>query len=92
MALVAAKGGLGLFVALQELSGEAGGGIGGNDTQFDGGSLFDNTRSYLMWALSGRRDKLGLDGEHLDSATLAQSRRARDGVMGAGAARPRRSL
>jgi 2-polyprenyl-6-methoxyphenol hydroxylase-like FAD-dependent oxidoreductase len=73
IALVAAKGGLGLFVALQELSGEAGGGIGGNDTQFDGGSLFDNTRSYLMWALSGRRNKLGLDGEHLASATLKQS-------------------
>jgi 2-polyprenyl-6-methoxyphenol hydroxylase-like FAD-dependent oxidoreductase len=71
MALIAAKGGLGLFVALQEHSGEAGVGVGGNDAQFDGDSLFDNTRSYLMWALSGRRDKLGLDGEQFDSATLA---------------------
>jgi 2-polyprenyl-6-methoxyphenol hydroxylase-like FAD-dependent oxidoreductase len=73
MALIAAKGGLGLFVALQEHSGEAGGGVGGNDAQFDGDSLFDNTRSYLMWALSGRRDKLGLDGEQFDAGTLADA-------------------
>jgi 2-polyprenyl-6-methoxyphenol hydroxylase-like FAD-dependent oxidoreductase len=75
MALIAAKGGLGLFVALQELAGEAGGGIGGNDVQFDGGALFDNTRSYLMWALSGRRERLGLHGEQPDSAALADAAR-----------------
>jgi 2-polyprenyl-6-methoxyphenol hydroxylase-like FAD-dependent oxidoreductase len=71
MALVAAKGGLGLFVALQELSGETAAGIGGNEASLAGATLFDNTRSYLMWALSGRRDTLGLDGERPDSAALA---------------------
>jgi 2-polyprenyl-6-methoxyphenol hydroxylase-like FAD-dependent oxidoreductase len=71
MALVAAKGGLGLFVALQELSGETAAGIGGNDASLAGATLFDNTRSYLMWALSGRRDALGLDGERPDGAALA---------------------
>src|SRR5262249_51238096 len=37
------------------------------------GNLFDNTRSYLMWALSGKRARLGLDGgaEKLDSSALA---------------------
>jgi len=71
MALVAAKGGLGLFVALQELSGETAVGIGGNDAALADAPLFDNTRSYLMWALSGRRDALGLDGERPDGAALA---------------------
>jgi salicylate hydroxylase len=75
LALIAAKGGFGLFVALQELAGEAGGGIGGNDMQFDGGALFDNTRSYLMWAISGRRERFGLHGEQFDSATLADAAR-----------------
>jgi salicylate hydroxylase len=71
MALIAAKGGLGLFVALQELSGETAAGIGGNDASLADAPLFDNTRSYLMWALSGRRDTLGLDGERPDGAALA---------------------
>jgi 2-polyprenyl-6-methoxyphenol hydroxylase-like FAD-dependent oxidoreductase len=71
MALIAAKGRLGLFVALQELGGETTGDIGGNDAALAGAPLFDNTRSYLMWALSGRRDVLGLDGERPDGAALA---------------------
>jgi salicylate hydroxylase len=71
MALIAAKGGLGLFVALQELSGETAAGVGGNDASLAGAPLFDNTRSYLMWALSGRRDAFGLDGERPDGATLS---------------------
>jgi salicylate hydroxylase len=71
MALIAAKGGLGLFVALQELSGETAAGIGGNDDPLAGAPLFDNTRSYLMWALSGRGDALGLDGERTDGAALS---------------------
>jgi salicylate hydroxylase len=66
LSLVSAKGGLGLFVALQEF---------GDDTEKDGisgnaagdaaglGSHFDNTRSYLMWALSARREKFGLGPE-----------------------------
>src|SRR5262249_30437696 len=48
-------------------------GIGRNDASPTTGNLFDNTRSYLMWALSGKRARLGLDGgaENLDSAALA---------------------
>jgi salicylate hydroxylase len=71
MAVIAAKGGLGLFVALQELSGETAAGIGGNDASLADAPLFDNTRSYLMWALSARREALGLDGERPEGATLA---------------------
>jgi 2-polyprenyl-6-methoxyphenol hydroxylase-like FAD-dependent oxidoreductase len=76
LTLVAARGGYGLFVALQELDGEVGDridGIGGNDGSFAAGSHFDNRRSYLMWALSGKRGRLGLgdDAERLDSAILA---------------------
>jgi 2-polyprenyl-6-methoxyphenol hydroxylase-like FAD-dependent oxidoreductase len=52
MALVSAKGGLSLFVALQEIDG-AGAAAGGH---------LDNRRSYLMWALGAQRQKFGLDG------------------------------
>jgi 2-polyprenyl-6-methoxyphenol hydroxylase-like FAD-dependent oxidoreductase len=72
MALIAANGGLGLFVALQELSGETAAGIGGNDASLAAAPLFDNTRSYLMWALSGRRDTFGLNSERSDGAALAE--------------------
>ena len=62
--LVPAKGGLGLFVALQDFGdGVAAGAIGGNDETAAAGNLFDNTRSYLMWALSGDRETLGLVGD-----------------------------
>jgi 2-polyprenyl-6-methoxyphenol hydroxylase-like FAD-dependent oxidoreductase len=73
LTIVAARGGLGLFVAVQELSGDGADGIGGNDGPPAGGGLYDNTRSYLMWALSGKRARLGLgsDAERLGSAQLA---------------------
>jgi 2-polyprenyl-6-methoxyphenol hydroxylase-like FAD-dependent oxidoreductase len=62
LALVSARGGLGLFVALQEPGSPEASGIGGNDESAASGGHFDNTRPYLMWALSGRREVLGLDG------------------------------
>jgi 2-polyprenyl-6-methoxyphenol hydroxylase-like FAD-dependent oxidoreductase len=80
LTLVAAKGGLGLFAALQEHDAEGEGegqggvaGIGGNAGAAVAGSLFDNSRGYLMWALSGKRGTLGLgdDAERLDSCALA---------------------
>jgi 2-polyprenyl-6-methoxyphenol hydroxylase-like FAD-dependent oxidoreductase len=73
LTLVAAPGGLGLFVALQELDGQTGDRIGGNDGSLADGNLFDNSRSYLMWALSSKRERLGLgdDAESLDRAILS---------------------
>jgi 2-polyprenyl-6-methoxyphenol hydroxylase-like FAD-dependent oxidoreductase len=75
LALVAAPGGLGLFVALQQLNDAAEHGIGGNDEAARAvpGVHFDNATSYLMWALSGTRERLGVgaDAETLDHAALA---------------------
>jgi 2-polyprenyl-6-methoxyphenol hydroxylase-like FAD-dependent oxidoreductase len=73
LTLVAAKGGLGLFVAMQDFDGTALEGVGDSNASPTNGNLFDNTRSYLMWALSGKRARLGLDGgaEELDSTALA---------------------
>jgi salicylate hydroxylase len=73
ISLVAARGGLGLFVATQEMTRGPIGGIGGNEPALAGaGNLYENTRSYLMWALSARREKFGLaEPERADSATLA---------------------
>jgi salicylate hydroxylase len=72
LTLVSAKGGVGLFAALQELEPVATKGIGGNDESASSGSHFDNTRSYLMWALSARREQFGIDGnvEDLDREIL----------------------
>jgi 2-polyprenyl-6-methoxyphenol hydroxylase-like FAD-dependent oxidoreductase len=72
LALVSAKGGLGLFMALQEPGKPALDGIGDNDESASSGSHFDNTRSYLMWALSARREAFGVDRqlEALDGASL----------------------
>jgi 2-polyprenyl-6-methoxyphenol hydroxylase-like FAD-dependent oxidoreductase len=69
ISLVSARGGYGLFVATQDYAHAARqDGIGGGDAH--GGHL-DNTQSYLMWALSGRRDKLGVIGdEPRDSKAL----------------------
>jgi glycine/D-amino acid oxidase-like deaminating enzyme len=78
ISLVAARGGLGLFVAIQEMAGgpiggiggpiggpiggiggPIGGPIGGNEPALAGaGNLYENTRSYLMWALSAKRESL----------------------------------
>ncbi|HKN08603.1 MAG TPA: FAD-dependent monooxygenase [Pseudomonadota bacterium] len=73
ISLVAARGGLGLFVAIQEMTGGPVGGIGGNEPALAGtGNLYENARSYLMWALSAKREKFGLtDVEQADSAALA---------------------
>jgi salicylate hydroxylase len=78
LTIVAAKGGLGLFAALQEIGDETQGdsrdrSLGAEEATPATGSLFDNSRSYLMWALSGQRDRLGLgaDAEELDSSALA---------------------
>ena len=73
ISLVAARGGLGLFVAIQEMTGGPVGNIGGNEPVLAGtGNLYENTRSYLMWALSAKREKFGLaDAEQADSAALA---------------------
>jgi 2-polyprenyl-6-methoxyphenol hydroxylase-like FAD-dependent oxidoreductase len=61
--------GLALFIALQELGGAE---AIGNDESAAFGAHFDNTRSYLMWALGGRRPTLKFDGEirSTDGATL----------------------
>jgi salicylate hydroxylase len=73
ISLVAARGGIGLFVALQEVSGGPIDGFGDNEPALAGaGNLYDNTRSYLMWALSTKREKFGLgDVERADCAALA---------------------
>ncbi|MGH6675538.1 MAG: hypothetical protein ACRECE_04830, partial [Xanthobacteraceae bacterium] len=70
--LVSAKGGLALFVALQELGGDQVGDIGGNDDSSESGAHFDNTRSYLMWGLGAQRATLGLHGDvdTFDGASL----------------------
>ncbi|MBV8337232.1 MAG: FAD-dependent monooxygenase [Alphaproteobacteria bacterium] len=73
ISLVAARGGLGLFVAIQEMTGGPIDGIGGNEPALAGaGNLYENTRSYLMWALSAKREKFALrEAEWTDSAALA---------------------
>jgi salicylate hydroxylase len=73
ISLVAARGGLGLFVALQEMTSGPIGGIGGNEPALAGaGNLYENTRSYLMWALSAKREKFALAApEQADSSALA---------------------
>jgi 2-polyprenyl-6-methoxyphenol hydroxylase-like FAD-dependent oxidoreductase len=82
LTLVAARGGLGLFAAVQESDSERDGegqddiaGIGDNADLGAAGNLFDNTRSYLMWALSAKRETLGLgdDAEQLDRPALADA-------------------
>jgi salicylate hydroxylase len=63
LSLVSAPGGFALFVALQELDGAVVAGIGGNDDSAAAGAHFDNTRSYLMWALGAQRAAFHLDGD-----------------------------
>ncbi len=73
ISLVAARGGYGLFVAIQEMSGGTIGAFGANDPAFAAvGNIFENTRSYLMWALSANRAKFDVpDLDRADAATLA---------------------
>lgn len=70
--LVSAKGGLALFVALQELGSDQAGAIGGNDDSAGSGAHFDNTKSYVMWAFGAQRATLGLNGDvdTFDGASL----------------------
>lgn len=72
LTLVSAPGGLALFVALQELHGGQVDDVGGNDGSAATGAHFDNTKSYLMWALGAQRETFGLDGDvdALDGGTL----------------------
>jgi len=62
IALISAEGGLGMFIAPQIFAnGHAQNtDLGGNDAAYRPamGPLFDNTKSYVMWALSGRRQTL----------------------------------
>jgi 2-polyprenyl-6-methoxyphenol hydroxylase-like FAD-dependent oxidoreductase len=68
LALVSAKGGYSLFVALQEIDGAAMESLGAEGIGHDGiagasaGGHLDNRRSYLMWALGAQRRKFGLNG------------------------------
>jgi salicylate hydroxylase len=78
LTIVAAKGKLGMFTALQELQPQSDidgliDGLGSAGAPAKAGALFDDSRSYLMWALSGQRARLGLgdDAERLDSNALA---------------------
>jgi 2-polyprenyl-6-methoxyphenol hydroxylase-like FAD-dependent oxidoreductase len=74
MALVSAPRGRALFVAPQEFAHTPANGIGGAEIAIDDAqcALFDNTRSYLMWALSAHRRNLGIDG---DAAPCAETLR-----------------
>lgn len=62
IALISAEGGLGMFIAPQIFAnGHAQKtDLGGNDSTYRPamGPHFDNTKSYVMWALSGRREAL----------------------------------
>jgi 2-polyprenyl-6-methoxyphenol hydroxylase-like FAD-dependent oxidoreductase len=62
MSLVSAKGGYSLFIALQEVDSAAS--KRSRDRGIDGADdpHFDDTRSYLMWALGAQRQKFGLNG------------------------------
>jgi 2-polyprenyl-6-methoxyphenol hydroxylase-like FAD-dependent oxidoreductase len=52
-------------------------GIGGNEPVLAGtGNLYENTRSYMMWALSAKREKFDLaDSEQADATALAAAAR-----------------
>ena len=72
--LASGKDGYSLFVGLQEVNGAAVDGIGGNDEMAAAGAHFDNTRSYLVWAFGGRREKLGLAGRDTDQMSSEELR------------------
>jgi len=71
MCLVAGRDGTGLFVALQDVV-AADGAIGANEPGTEAsGAVFENTRSYVMWGLGAKRDRLvGLDANEHDPAKL----------------------
>jgi salicylate hydroxylase len=71
MCLVAARDGISLFVATQEVPASAGA-IGVDEPGSErSGAVFENTRSYVMWGLGAKREKLGVGGTEHDAATLA---------------------
>jgi 2-polyprenyl-6-methoxyphenol hydroxylase-like FAD-dependent oxidoreductase len=72
MCLVSGRDGISLFVAMQEVP-EAAGAIGTNEPGSElAGTVFENTRSYVMWGLGATREKLGgIDGAEYDPARLA---------------------
>ena len=71
MCLVAARDGVNLFIAMQEVS-ETAGAIGGNEPGSEAaGAVFENTRSYLMWGVTAHRDKLGIGTAEDGAAKLA---------------------
>ena len=81
IALVATRG-LGLFVASHMFRDERIDGLDAAAMPAAAGNLFDNTRSYLMWALSGRPATLGLAAPldaHDNAPLLAAAARAMRG-------------
>jgi 2-polyprenyl-6-methoxyphenol hydroxylase-like FAD-dependent oxidoreductase len=77
MCIVSGRDGTGLFIALQEVTpsdiSPADGAIGGNEPGRDGAdATFENTRSYVMWGIGARRERLaGLAANEHDPARLA---------------------
>ena len=70
MCLVAGRDGVGLFVAVREIS-DAVGAIGTNDPgSTDSGAVFENTRSYVMWGVGAMRDRLGVAADEHDPTRL----------------------
>ena len=71
MCLVAGRDGVCLFVAMQEVN-DALGAIGANEAgSLQSGAVFENTRSYVMWGLGAKRERLGIDANEHDPARLA---------------------
>ena len=78
MCLVAARDGINLFVAVQDVP-PAVGAIGRNEPdRATSGAVFENARSYVMWGLGATRQKLGLGdaGGHDPHALAAIASRA----------------
>jgi salicylate hydroxylase len=73
ISFIAARGGFGLFVALQDMvSGPIGRFSENGAALADAGNDFENTRSYLMWGLSAKCERFGLaDRERADANALA---------------------
>jgi 2-polyprenyl-6-methoxyphenol hydroxylase-like FAD-dependent oxidoreductase len=82
MTLASGRGGYCLFVALQDVDGAATDGFGGNAGPVADLHL-DNSRSYLMWALGARREKLGLAGRDIDRLSGEELRSTALAVMAA---------
>jgi 2-polyprenyl-6-methoxyphenol hydroxylase-like FAD-dependent oxidoreductase len=59
MCIVSGRDGVGLFVALQDVA-PAAGAIGGNESSEHSDAVFENTRSYVMWGLGAKRERLGV--------------------------------